>query len=371
MTDSPAIPISTNVPMPASSSTSGIAAAARRRADAANASPASAAEQDRQLDEAREELGTAEPGSRRAPLARPSSSADVARVVQREQRVAGDGAVERRPRERARSPPAPRSATRSPQVAPQAHPQEVEAGEDPRLGPQQPAPAPAARTRASRGAAAPPRAPPPRRRAPCTGRRCSRARRGTAKSKRVSSSSAAIAPTSGVKATLAEPVDPPRRATGTTASVIADPDAVAALAQQRQQRARGDRERMLGRHAETLEERGLQVEHLAAPQQRVVGVVVRVRREDEKADDGSRRTARAKRDLGELSTSTRRARAAIPEPGPRPGECRTLHRAPDGNVLSRHEADHPDPVPQRGGRASRSRSPTSRARSRGSRRSSG
>ena len=94
---------------------------------------------------------------------------------------------------------------------------------------------------------------------------------------------------------------------------------------------------MLGRHAEALEHRRRAVEHLAAPQQRVVGVVVGVRRIEEEADgDGH----------AEHAEDHRGDRAAAQNAGVRPvtrpvGRC-TVH-------CPVHEAHHPNPVQGRGG----------------------
>jgi hypothetical protein len=63
-----------------------------------------------------------------------------------------------------------------------------------------------------------------------------------------------------------------------------DPHAVSPVAEQAQEHAGDDRERMLGGIAVALEDRLVQIEDLAAPQQRVVRVVVRVRRIDEEPD---------------------------------------------------------------------------------------
>ena len=71
-----------------------------------------------------------------------------------------------------------------------------------------------------------------------------------------------------------------------------DHDAIGAVSERRQQRAEGDRQRMLGRRAVGGERQVVQAQQLAAPQQRVVGVVVRIRRVDEKAGQRGERQGR-------------------------------------------------------------------------------
>ena len=119
---------------------------------------------------------------------------------------------------------------------------------------------------------------------------------------------------------LAEPVDAPDQPQEGRED-HRDPQPVAALAEQRQQRAGGDRQRMLGRHPEALEARLREVEHLLAPQQRVVRVVVGIGRVDEEPDgEGQaqqRRTRRAR-------SARRRATAHASERGP-PGEGQAFH----------------------------------------------
>ncbi len=68
-----------------------------------------------------------------------------------------------------------------------------------------------------------------------------------------------------------------------------DHDAVRAVAERRQQRAEGDRQRVLGRRAVGGEGERVQADELAPPQQRVVRVVVGIRRVDEEADQRGER----------------------------------------------------------------------------------
>ena len=65
----------------------------------------------------------------------------------------------------------------------------------------------------------------------------------------------------------------------------ADHDAVGDVAERHQQRAERDRQRMLGRRPVGLEGQLVEAEQLAAPQQRVVRVVVRIGRVGDEEDD--------------------------------------------------------------------------------------
>ena len=128
-----------------------------------------------------------------------------------------------------------------------------------------------------------PRASPPTRRAPCTGCRCSRARRGTGS--RSASAAARRRPRRPAAWRRSGRAGRRRRpAPGTTPRISATHSRSAHAAEQLQQRAGGDRQRVLGRVAEAVEDERVAVQQVAPPQQRVVGVVDRVRREDEEAD---------------------------------------------------------------------------------------
>ena len=138
-----------------------------------------------------------------------------------------------------------------------------------------------------------------------------------------------------------------------------DHDAVGAVAQRRQQRAEGDRQRVLGRRPVGGERQRVEADELASPQQRVVGVVVRIRRVDEVADE---RDERERAQPDSLQDGGRRARAgdrAPPRgsrravvPRRRPGWwcwARMARRWPLAlQADPPYEVDHPDPLLQRG-----------------------
>ena len=230
--------------------------------------------------------------------------------MQREQRVAGDRGVDGRPHAAARSPPARRSAHARPSVAPtlihrKYRPARIHASGRSR---------PAGAEQREHGPAAP-RARRLHHRRPHDERHVGHvdvAARGEEREVEARQQQQR-----GDRADQrrerdpAEAVDPPHQPQ-VGGERHRHPDAVADLPQQRQQRARRDRQRVLGGDAEALEERGLRVEHLAAPQQRVVRVVVRVRGIDQEADEEAR-AEHAEGDLRDGVESTSRSRAAIPD----------------------------------------------------------
>ena len=241
--------------------------------------------------------------------------------MQREQRVAGDHVVGRRPHDRADRRERGVAEALRPGRRPR-HPQEVQAGEQPRLRAQQ------ARAReqdphrpAAPGALALEHRRPEDQRhvghvdVPAGGEE-GEVEAGEQQRRRDH-------PDERREGELAEPVDPPHHQQEAHER-HADPHAVAGLPQQAQQRAGDDRERMLGRHPEALEHRLGAVEHLPPPQQRVVGVVVRIGRVDEEPDREAEAQQR-ERDAGD------RARVEPPQAGgqtgarARPGDGRGLH----------------------------------------------
>src|SRR5215218_7218633 len=226
--------------------------------------------EDRHLVEALEELDGGGRDLRQSALAA-ELLGQAARVREREQRVAGDDEVGERPDDRAdRGEHRVAHALRP--ARGQEAPQPVQAAEQPRLGAQQPG----AGEQEEDGRAA----------APALG-----LERGGE--------------------------DDERRQRG------ADHDPVGVVAHQREQRPERDRERVLGRRAVGVEARQRPLQRLAAPQQRVVRVVVRERREDDepgdRAEDESGQRERGPRDRPAP------ARGGLVVARSRPGERRAGH----------------------------------------------
>ncbi len=113
-----------------------------------------------------------------------------------------------------------------------------------------------------------------------------------------------------------------------------DHEPVGVVAEDRHERAEGDRQRMLGRRPVDVEYREMQVEHVAPPDEGVVGVVGWVGREQEEPDQ------RAGADGGKPDlrpgVSGHGPQARQPDGArPRPGERRDFHRAPAAERLGR------------------------------------
>ena len=260
---------------------------------------------------------------------RSSSCARPAVEVQRVQRVAGDDRVERRPtrtrRDRGQRQIAAAACASLVPRRPGA-PQPVDAAQHPRVRAQQPGGREQQRTPACRAAAVRPRARPPTRSARCRRCRGSPARRGSRRRSGSARSSAATAPTTGPKHSRPSRYTP---ATSATNEAI-EPSTIRRAPpwpKIEQNIAEGDRQRMLGRAAVDLEVGQVQVQQVAAPQQRVEGVVGRVGGEREVADqraDAQRREADAS---PTSSAGTARSRASRVEPGLQPGERRAFHLA--------------------------------------------
>ena len=243
--------------------------------------------------------------------------------MQREQRVAGDGGVDRRPRERRDRGERGVAGALAPGRA-AAHPQEVEAGEDPRLRAQQPR---RAEQHEHRPAAAGARRLEHRR--PHDERQVrdvdvaargeerevearEQQQRGgdRADQRREGDPSRAGRPPTPATGTRRASSPPSTRSPPSPSSDSSAPTAIASGCS-------------VGT-AEALEERRLQVEHLAAPQQRVVGVVVRVGGEDEEPDEEAH-AQHGEGDLGErVGAGTARA-GRDRGVGPPRGERRCFH----------------------------------------------
>ena len=113
-----------------------------------------------------------------------------------------------------------------------------------------------------------------------------------------------------------------------------DHEAIAVMTEDRHERAEGDRERVLGRRAVDREHRQVQMEHVAPPDEGVVGVVRRVGREQEEPDEGP--DAQGAEPELRPGASGHGPQARQPDGArPRPGERRAFHRAPAAERLGR------------------------------------